>query len=251
MAPPPLASASISPNSTPQASLRAATPGNALPSKSSKEAPPPVLQWVTLSSVSYFLHAVAVSPPPITVMVPAAVAATTASISALVPISNFDISNTPIGPFQIMVLEASTVALFISLDFGPQSKPMKPSGMPPSLRRDGEVHWQNDFHTKLLRFLHDVRNNFSPFFIIQGCTDRHTILHFQKCVRHATANDHLVHLVQHVHDELDFVAHLSSAQDSQNRLGRRLQNFRECIQLLGHEATRAFHVEPFAHHGTV
>merc|ERR1712206_1944 len=71
------------------ASVNAATPGKFLPSKSSKEAPPPVLQCVTLSSVPYFLHAVAVSPPPIMVMVPAAVAATTASINVFVPASNF------------------------------------------------------------------------------------------------------------------------------------------------------------------
>jgi hypothetical protein len=40
---------------------------------------------VTLSSVPYFLQAVAVSPPPITVMTPLPVASTTASISFLVP----------------------------------------------------------------------------------------------------------------------------------------------------------------------
>ena len=41
-------------------------PGSSLPSSSSSEAPPPVDTCVTLSSVSYFLHAVAVSPPPMT-----------------------------------------------------------------------------------------------------------------------------------------------------------------------------------------
>merc|ERR1712190_220825 len=35
---------------------RASMPGSTLPSKSSKEAPPPVLQCVTSSSVSYFLQ---------------------------------------------------------------------------------------------------------------------------------------------------------------------------------------------------
>merc|ERR1712187_1089138 len=64
------------------ASVNAATPGKFLPSKSSKEAPPPVLQCVTLSSVPYFLHAVAVS-------------ATTASINSLVPASKLAISKTP------------------------------------------------------------------------------------------------------------------------------------------------------------
>lgn len=38
--------------------------GNSLPSKSSKLAPPPVLTWLTLSSVPHFAAHVAVSPPP-------------------------------------------------------------------------------------------------------------------------------------------------------------------------------------------
>merc|ERR1719291_1531225 len=115
-----------------QAPFKASTPGRTLPSRSSKLAPPPVLQWVTLSSVSYFLQAVAVSPPPITVTTPAAVASTTASMSFLVPTSNLDISKTPIGPFHRIVLDSLTAAAFISQDLGPQSRPMKPSGMPPS-----------------------------------------------------------------------------------------------------------------------
>merc|ERR1719277_2143875 len=97
------------------------------------EAPPPVLQCVTLSIVLYFLQAVAVSPPPITETAPFSVASTTASMRALVPASNLGISKTPIGPFQMMVFDASTAALFSALDLGPQSSPMKPSGIPCSL----------------------------------------------------------------------------------------------------------------------
>merc|ERR1711985_141333 len=115
------------------ASERAATPGRTLPSNNSMEAPPPVLQWVTLSIVLYFLHAVAVSPPPMTETAPFSVAPTTASMSVFVPASNLPISKTPIGPFQMIVFDASTAALFNAFDFGPQSKPMKPSGMPCSL----------------------------------------------------------------------------------------------------------------------
>merc|ERR1712113_593702 len=116
-----------------RASLRAATPGRTLPSNNSMEAPPPVLQCVTLSIVLYFLQAVAVSPPPITETAPFSVAPTTASMRDLVPASNLPISNTPIGPFQIIVFDASTAALFNSLDLGPQSNPMKPSGIPSAL----------------------------------------------------------------------------------------------------------------------
>mmetsp|Transcript_12259 Transcript_12259/g.18476 ORF Transcript_12259/g.18476 Transcript_12259/m.18476 type:complete len:211 (-) Transcript_12259:1-633(-) len=68
-----------------------------------------------------------------TVMVPALVAATTASMRLLVPVSNLAISKTPMGPFQMMVFDSSTAFLFISMDFSPQSRPMKPSGMPSSL----------------------------------------------------------------------------------------------------------------------
>merc|ERR1712151_170886 len=96
------------------------------------DAPPPVLQCVTLSMVPYFLQAVAVSPPPMTETAPFSVAPTTASIRDFVPVSNLPISKTPIGPFQTMVFDASTAALFKSLDLGPQSKPRKPSGIPSS-----------------------------------------------------------------------------------------------------------------------
>merc|ERR1719219_1512545 len=112
------------------ASSSAATPGSSLPSNNSSEAPPPVLQCVTLSSVSYFLQAVAVSPPPITVIVPEAVAATIASIKLFVPVSKDAISKTPIGPFQITVLAFATASAFFLQDSGPQSNPMKPSGIP-------------------------------------------------------------------------------------------------------------------------
>mmetsp|Transcript_18131 Transcript_18131/g.38949 ORF Transcript_18131/g.38949 Transcript_18131/m.38949 type:complete len:252 (-) Transcript_18131:524-1279(-) len=107
-------------------------PGISLPSSSSSEAPPPVETCVTLSSVSYFLHAVAVSPPPITVMVPAVVTSTILSIISLVPFSKAAISNTPIGPFQMMVLLAAMAAALSSTVLGPQSRPIIPSGTPPS-----------------------------------------------------------------------------------------------------------------------
>mmetsp|Transcript_49947 Transcript_49947/g.138730 ORF Transcript_49947/g.138730 Transcript_49947/m.138730 type:complete len:224 (+) Transcript_49947:593-1264(+) len=115
------------------ASSKAATPGRTLPSNNSKEAPPPVLQCVTLSSVPYFLQAVAVSPPPMTVMVPAAVALTTASMRDRVPASNLAISKTPTGPFQMMVFADITACSLAAREAGPQSRPSKPSGMPSAM----------------------------------------------------------------------------------------------------------------------
>mmetsp|Transcript_60200 Transcript_60200/g.99405 ORF Transcript_60200/g.99405 Transcript_60200/m.99405 type:complete len:313 (+) Transcript_60200:1374-2312(+) len=113
-------------------SLRAAIPGNTLPSNSSKLAPPPVLTWLTLSSVLYTLHAVAVSPPPITVVAPCSVTLTISSIMVLVPAAKDSISNTPMGPFQMMVLADWMVAVFSLMVSGPQSNPIMPSGIPAS-----------------------------------------------------------------------------------------------------------------------
>src|SRR5258708_9559331 len=80
-----------------------ATPGSTLPSRNSRLAPPPVEQCVTWSATLNFLAAVAVSPPPTTVVAPAAVAAAMAAAMALVEPANFSNSNTPDGPFQMMV----------------------------------------------------------------------------------------------------------------------------------------------------
>ncbi|KRY02863.1 Uncharacterized protein T12_2473 [Trichinella patagoniensis] len=48
---------------------------------------------------------------------------------ASVPKANFSNSKTPIGPFQIMVLALSRVALNVSMESGPMSRPIHPSGM--------------------------------------------------------------------------------------------------------------------------
>ena len=68
---------------------RAATPGKIFPSRSSKLAPPPVLTWLTLSSVFHLAAQVAVSPPPIMVIVPRDVVSTTLSIKLFVPLLKF------------------------------------------------------------------------------------------------------------------------------------------------------------------
>src|SRR5690606_10036321 len=111
-------------------SLSAATPGRFLPSRSSSDAPPPVETWLTLSSISYFIAAVAVSPPPMMVVAPFFVASTTACATALVPSAKISNSKTPTGPFQMIVLAFFTVAANFSRDFGPQSKPSRWAGIP-------------------------------------------------------------------------------------------------------------------------
>ena len=50
----------------------------------------------------------------------------------LVPISKLDIARTPIGPSPMTILGLSTAFSFRAKGFSPQSRPVKPSGMPSS-----------------------------------------------------------------------------------------------------------------------
>uniref|UniRef100_A0A182TPL9 Uncharacterized protein n=1 Tax=Anopheles melas TaxID=34690 RepID=A0A182TPL9_9DIPT len=110
--------------------LSASTPGSTLPSSSSSDAPPPVDTCDTCDSVPHLAQHDAVSPPPMIETVPALVAATTPSISDLVPLAKLGNSNTPGGPFQTMILERAIGAANASRDFGPMSRPMWPAGIP-------------------------------------------------------------------------------------------------------------------------
>src|SRR2546427_10018803 len=87
------------------ASSNAATPGNSFPSRNSSDAPPPVETCVSLSSIP--ATAATESPPPTTVTAPFFPAATRAFATARVPASNGGVSNTPMGPFQKIVLARS------------------------------------------------------------------------------------------------------------------------------------------------
>src|SRR5450755_968415 len=82
-------------------SLNAATPGSSIPARNSRDAPPPVETWEILSDTPADLIAFSESPPPTTETAPEAA---TALAMATVPRSNGGFSNTPIGPFQIIVL---------------------------------------------------------------------------------------------------------------------------------------------------
>ncbi len=86
-------------------------PGSSLPSRYSRDAPPPVEMWPNWSSEKpSCLTAAAESPPPTTVSPPDAVTSTSASAIRRVPAANGSISNAPIGPFQKTV-RASASAL--------------------------------------------------------------------------------------------------------------------------------------------
>src|SRR5208337_4772709 len=96
-----------------------ATPGKTLPSRNSRLAPPPVEQCVTLSATLNFLAAVAVSPPPTTVVAPCDVASAIASAIAFVDAENLSNSKTPGGPFQTMVFARRIASQKRADDFGP------------------------------------------------------------------------------------------------------------------------------------
>merc|ERR1719318_130413 len=66
------------------------------------------------------------------VIPPALVRATTESIRALVPLAKLSNSNTPAGPFQTTTLALAIASANSSLDLGPQSNPIHPSGIPSS-----------------------------------------------------------------------------------------------------------------------
>merc|ERR1719261_364034 len=111
------------------ASWSAATPGRTLPSRSSSEAPPPVEMCDILSARPAFSTAATESPPPMIVMQPLEVRSASVSQIANVPLAKASISNTPMGPFQITVLQSANLLWISSVALGPLSRPIQPSGM--------------------------------------------------------------------------------------------------------------------------
>src|SRR6266478_4690631 len=84
--------------------VRASTPGSLRPPRNSREAPPPVEMCEILSATPDWWTAATESPPPTIEMAPLSVAAATALATSIVPLAKMGISNTPMGPFQTMVL---------------------------------------------------------------------------------------------------------------------------------------------------
>mmetsp|Transcript_57454 Transcript_57454/g.136803 ORF Transcript_57454/g.136803 Transcript_57454/m.136803 type:complete len:431 (-) Transcript_57454:58-1350(-) len=114
-----------------------------------------------------------------------------------------------------------------------------------------EVHRQDDLHIQLLGLLKDLGHDFGALLVVQRGANGHAVLNLQEGVRHAAANDHLVHLVQHVHDQLDLVTDLCTTEDGQHGLGGVVQDLRESLELLAHEIAGALHVETLSNHGAV
>mmetsp|Transcript_58268 Transcript_58268/g.138685 ORF Transcript_58268/g.138685 Transcript_58268/m.138685 type:complete len:235 (-) Transcript_58268:765-1469(-) len=110
-------------------SLSAATPGRTCPSRSSSEAPPPVEMCDIWSASPAFSTAATESPPPMMVMAPFLVHSARVSATSLVPLAKASISNTPMGPFQMIVLQSASSPWIILVDSGPLSRPIQPSGI--------------------------------------------------------------------------------------------------------------------------
>lgn len=106
--------------------------GHTFPSRSSKEAPPPVETWLNSSSLPALATRVAVSPPPTMTVDPFLTDLIHASRRAFDPLAKAGNSNTPAGPFQRIVLDSATVAAKSSADLGPQSRPIHSAGIPDS-----------------------------------------------------------------------------------------------------------------------
>ena len=88
----------------------------------------------------------------------------------------------------------------------------------------------------------------STIFISMGVTDGHVLVDLEEGVGHAAADDHLVHLVDEVLDELDLVGDLGPAEDGEEGVLGRREDLLEVVQLLLHQEPCRALVESLAQH---
>mmetsp|Transcript_37253 Transcript_37253/g.83272 ORF Transcript_37253/g.83272 Transcript_37253/m.83272 type:complete len:235 (+) Transcript_37253:1028-1732(+) len=117
--------------------------------------------------------------------------------------------------------------------------------------RDDKVNGQNKLHTFLLCLLNDLWHNLCTLLVEEGIADGHSVVDLQEGVGHAASNDHHVHLVQHVRNQLNLVADLGATQNSQKRPSRLVQYLAKRCELLAHEESGHFDVEPLTNHAAV
>merc|ERR1719456_1762640 len=176
-----------------------------------------------------------------------------------VPTANDSISNTPIGPFQMIVFDDAIAALFCSLLSGPQSSPINPAGTPSasftpclitpsSPNFEGEVDREDHFHVRCLSCRHDLRNNLRALLVKKRRTNVCAVQNLRKRESHAAADDHLVDLGCQILDELNLVRHLRATKNSEHRAGRVVENLGEGRELLLNQRTRDLYVEAIANH---
>mmetsp|Transcript_17889 Transcript_17889/g.40274 ORF Transcript_17889/g.40274 Transcript_17889/m.40274 type:complete len:253 (+) Transcript_17889:220-978(+) len=76
-----------------------------------------------------FSTAATESPPPMMVVQPLPVSSARVSATSKVPLEKASNSKTPMGPFQMTVLQSPSFSWIILVDSGPLSRPIQPSGM--------------------------------------------------------------------------------------------------------------------------
>src|SRR6266508_239282 len=105
----------------------ASRPGRRLPSRYSRDAPPPVEMCPKDFSSSPRIRTAAEESPPPTTVKPSTAAI--ASATARVPAANGGSSNTPIGPFQNTVLAGRNASVKAATVRGPMSRPSRSAGI--------------------------------------------------------------------------------------------------------------------------
>src|SRR5207237_7295454 len=96
--------------------VRTSTPGNFRPERNSNAAPPPVEMWLIFDSTPACATAAAESPPP---TIENAFDPATARAIANVPSAKRGFSDTPMGPFQTIVLACRTISEYLFTVSGP------------------------------------------------------------------------------------------------------------------------------------
>mmetsp|Transcript_7358 Transcript_7358/g.10414 ORF Transcript_7358/g.10414 Transcript_7358/m.10414 type:complete len:313 (+) Transcript_7358:247-1185(+) len=95
-----------------------------------------------------------------------------------------------------------------------------------------EVGGQVDSHAVLGSLGKDVRHQVSTLLVIERGTNGGLIEHLVEGESHATANDHLVDDIKHVHDKLNLVLNLCAAHDDSKGAVGALEHLREVVELL-------------------
>mmetsp|Transcript_95844 Transcript_95844/g.165206 ORF Transcript_95844/g.165206 Transcript_95844/m.165206 type:complete len:434 (+) Transcript_95844:814-2115(+) len=114
-----------------------------------------------------------------------------------------------------------------------------------------EVNGEVELHPLRLGLLDNLRHNLRTLLVVQGAPNGHPVHHLEEGVCHTTTDDHFIHLVDHVVDELDFVAHLGPSKDRQERALRVVQRLSKVVELLLHAESSNLLGQIYTHHGGV
>jgi hypothetical protein len=106
-------------------------------------------------------------------------------------------------------------------------------------------------HSLVLCLLHQSSDDLCPFLVEQRFADLHAIDHLLEREGHATPDDHFIHLVEQVVNQLNFVLDFRTTKDGQVRTCRSLQHAREGSEFLAEEESGGTGVELHADHAAM